>query len=72
MPKEGLILSEMAKRCVQRRYLSGFEWPSVLWINFKEEPGDDANQQKPSKDIVLRTVSALVKVRLPKNILFNL
>ena len=39
------------------RFLSGFEWPCIMWINFKEDG--------PTKDVVMRAVSTLVKVNLP-------
>ena len=42
------------------RFLSGFEWPCLMWINFKEDG--------PSKDVVMRAVSTLVKVTLTEDI----
>jgi len=43
-----------------KRFLSGFEWPSVMWINV-----DWSLSEIPSRDIVMRAVSTLVKVWLP-------
>ena len=56
--------NERQDMITHERFLSGFEWPSVMWINV-----DWSLSEIPSKDIVMRAVSTLVKVWLPKDVL---
>ena len=56
--------NERQDMITHERFLSGFEWPSVMWINVLE---DRSIRKIPSRDIVMRAVSTLVKVWLPQD-----